>query len=117
MRRGVSWAEELESSFEENIEEDATTSVTDTGTTLGTHEVVRGRRGKWGGIIILGQAPTSHATTPTVEGLEGYGYGGTDPNDNSGILRYVRIWHSGAIIGANNEINGLTLAGARHACV
>ena len=32
-----------------------------------------------------------------------------DDNDNSGILTYVSMRHGGEIIGANNEINGLTL--------
>ena len=79
----------------------------------GTHQARLGLRGKWGGIIILGRAPTSHTTTPYVEGLDKYAYGGTDPEDDSGALSFVRIWHSGAVIGANNELNGLTLAGAR----
>jgi len=32
-----------------------------------------------------------------------------DPNDNSGILTYVSLRHGGEIIGAANELNGLTL--------
>lgn len=32
-----------------------------------------------------------------------------DNNDNSGILRYVSIRHSGAFLAVGNEINGLTL--------
>lgn len=97
------------------------TSITDTSGD-GVRNPVRGRRGKWGGLLILGRAPVQHASgsDPEVEGLAGYPYGGTDPLDSSGVLRYVRIWHSGAIIAANNEINGLTLAGERatpHACV
>jgi hypothetical protein len=38
-------------------------------------------------------------------------YGGSEPNDNSGIIRYVSIRHGGANIGNGNEINGLTLGG------
>ena len=38
-------------------------------------------------------------------------YGGTNPADNSGVLRYVSIRHGGTDIGADNEINGLTLGG------
>ena len=69
-------------------------------------------RGLWGGVIVNGYAPTSHqGGTGIVEGLTNVPYGGTDPNDNSGILRYVRIWYGGAVIGQDNEINGLTLAG------
>ena len=32
-----------------------------------------------------------------------------DDNDNSGIMRYVSIRHSGAILAVGNEINGITL--------
>jgi len=71
-------------------------------------------RGLWGGVIICGRATIN--TASGVESLEGlpstasYGlYGGNDDADNSGVLRYVSIRHGGSEIGANNEINGLTL--------
>jgi hypothetical protein len=38
-------------------------------------------------------------------------YGGNDPADDSGALRYVRIAEGGKVAGPNNEINGLTLQG------
>lgn len=41
-------------------------------------------------------------------------YGGTDDNDNSGVLRYVVNRYGGFVLGAaavGNEINGLTLCG------
>jgi hypothetical protein len=41
-------------------------------------------------------------------------YGGNDPADNSGMLRYVRIAEGGLVAGPNNEINGLTLQGVGH---
>jgi hypothetical protein len=70
------------------------------------------RRGLWGGIVILGNAPINQAGgRATVEGLPGIFFGGDDPQDNSGILRYVRIWYGGRAIGQGNEINGLTMAG------
>ena len=53
-------------------------------------------RGNWGGLIILGNAPIStDGGQNFVEGIEGIPYGGTDPDDDSGILRYVRVWHGG----------------------
>lgn len=67
--------------------------------------------GDWGGIVILGNAPTNKPTTTIVEGVSDAPYGGTDPNDNSGVLRYVRIEFSGVPITPNNEINGLTMGG------
>ena len=91
----------------------------------------------WGGIIVLGNAPTNcmELFTSTVDGdsgvasvlddpfegfIEGldpttYGelgvYGGGNPNDSSGTIKYVRIAHGGTNIGADNEINGLTMGG------
>jgi hypothetical protein len=38
------------------------------------------------------------------------GGSGFDDNDNSGVMKYVSIRHSGAILAAGAEINGLTLA-------
>lgn len=73
-------------------------------------------RGLWGGIIVMGRAPLN--TSPSVLNVEGITindvrnqYGGTDPNDTSGVLRYISIRHGGSILEENNEINGLTLAG------
>ncbi len=67
--------------------------------------------GDWGGIVILGNAPTNKPTTTIIEGVPDAPYGGTDANDNSGILKYVRIEYCGVAITPNNEINGLTLGG------
>ena len=75
-------------------------------------------QGLWGGIIILGNAPISAADGDVLSQIEGipvsesYGaFGGTNPTDNSGTMAYVSIRHGGALIGAGNEINGLTLGG------
>jgi hypothetical protein len=74
-------------------------------------------KGFWGGVIILGNAPTSPKTgaTEQIEGIpasvaEG-NYGGSDASDNSGVLTYVSIRFGGTNIGEGNEINGLTLGG------
>lgn len=76
------------------------------------------RAGDWGGLIILGRAPTNlrdAAGRPTpgrVEGIaDGGEYGGDDPEDSSGALRYVRVEYGGTELGPNNEINGVTFAG------
>jgi hypothetical protein len=64
-------------------------------------------RGDWGGIILNGRAPLN------IEGGEGAGegdtgvYGGTDPNDNSGTLRYVRVEFAGVEFSPDNELNGI----------
>jgi hypothetical protein len=71
-------------------------------------------RGLWGGLIVLGKAGTNAPQAElAIEGIpttESRGlYGGSDDNDNSGTITYVSIRHGGSNIGANNEINGLTL--------
>ena len=69
--------------------------------------------GDWGGIIMLGKAPTNRPQdpAPTVEGGVGRKYGGTEPNDESGILRFVRIEFAGIAAEPGSEINGLTMGG------
>ncbi len=68
-------------------------------------------RGNWGGVIILGNAPTNQ-TLPQIEGgvIPG-SYGGSNPADNSGIFEYVRIEFPGYRFQLNNEVNGLTMGG------
>lgn len=67
--------------------------------------------GDWGGIVILGNAPTNRTTAPIIEGGINSVYGGSVAGDNSGILRYVRIEFAGIAADPNSEINGLTLGG------
>ncbi|MGN7719184.1 hypothetical protein [Chitinophaga sp. 22620] len=66
--------------------------------------------GDWGGIVLLGSAPTNK-TNPQIEGGIGEQYGGTDAADNSGTLKYVRIEYAGIAAFQNSEINSLTLGG------
>jgi hypothetical protein len=85
--------------------------------------------GDWGGIVICGYAPTNISTngipclgvaegginTTTGDALFGSGdqTGGCGAynNDNSGVMRFVRIEYPGVVAQTNREINGLTLAG------
>lgn len=74
--------------------------------------------GLWGGLIVLGKAPVSvsgDVATKQIEGIpasDSFGqYGGDVANDNSGVFKYISIRHGGITIGADNEINGLTLGG------
>lgn len=69
--------------------------------------------GDWGGIILCGRAPIndpagSRLAEGGIDPVKGL-YGGTDVNDNSGILKYVRIEFAGIAYQPNNETNGLTL--------
>ncbi|MGV3504449.1 MAG: T9SS C-terminal target domain-containing protein [Adhaeribacter sp.] len=67
--------------------------------------------GNWGGLIILGKAPVNLGANAKIEGGVDRPYGGTEVNDNSGVLKYVRIEYSGIAFQPDNEINGLTLGG------
>ncbi len=75
-------------------------------------------RGDWGGVLICGKARTNHpAGQAALEGgvadaNPGKGwFGGTDDDDSSGILKYVRIEFAGIATQPNSELNGLTLGG------
>ena len=83
-------------------------------------------RGLWGGIVILGRAGTNNpgdaiGDFKEVEGVNELlpsgdtraEYGGTVDDDDSGVMRYVSIRHTGINIGESdgNEIQGLTLGG------
>ncbi|MEZ4907156.1 MAG: hypothetical protein R2771_05835 [Saprospiraceae bacterium] len=70
----------------------------------------------WGGLIILGKATTNNIAEGGEKQIEGIPvdetrglYGGTDDSDNSGVLKYVSVRHGGSVIGADNEINGISL--------
>ena len=91
--------------------------------------------GQWGGVIILGNSTTN--TDPPEQAIEGIPttetrglFGAIDPNndgdysdattnenDSSGVFRYVSIRHGGTNIGANNEINGLTMGAVGSATI
>jgi hypothetical protein len=74
--------------------------------------------GLWGGLIVLGDAPCSLSGDVTEIAIEGVPptdknglYGGTNAEDNSGVIKYVSVRHGGANIGEGNEINGITFGG------
>ena len=79
--------------------------------------------GDWGGLIIIGNGIINRAGSIEVEGTNtcsgcttpGQNYqvlysGGTDNNDNSGELRYVRVEFAGFAPSLNNELNSFTFA-------
>ncbi|MWB96053.1 hypothetical protein GON26_16935 [Flavobacterium sp. GA093] len=81
-----------------------------------TNKEINDRKpGDWGGIIILGKAPINslggiHILPFNLEPMLNH-YGGQDAEDNSGILKFVRIEYSGRKLSALKELNGLSLAG------
>lgn len=68
-------------------------------------------RGDWGGLVINGDAPLN------VPGGEAFGegdtgvYGGTNPDDSSGVVRYVRVEYAGIEFSPDNELNGIAFQG------
>lgn len=78
-------------------------------------------RGDWGGLVILGNAYTNQntgntaATSPAIEGISPAVHFGSNTRDaddeDSGVLRYVRIEYAGIELTPNNETNSLTLGG------
>ncbi|TAF44502.1 MAG: T9SS C-terminal target domain-containing protein [Sphingobacteriales bacterium] len=72
--------------------------------------------GDWSGVIICGKAPVNFTGGEGqyeggILGAETAKYGGTIANDNSGVLKFVRIEYAGIAIQQDREINSLTLAG------
>jgi hypothetical protein len=69
--------------------------------------------GDWGGIILLGNAINNNSGgIGNIEGLPisaDTEHGGTNDNDNSGSMQFVRIEYCGVVYQPNQEINGLTL--------
>ena len=67
--------------------------------------------GDWGGLIVLGRAPLNSVVggdaTSTSE-IGGLPYGGSIADDDSGIIRYVRIEYSGGAADAASENNGFS---------
>ena len=83
-------------------------------------------QGQWGGIILLGRAPTAVCATGTgpnkpigwsatcqLASVGGTGRcsGGRKAADGSGQMSYVQIRYSGIAISDGNELQGLTLGG------
>jgi len=85
-------------------------------------------RGQWGGLILNGNAPintcgTYSASTPCEATGEGPGakgtgvYGGNNPSDNSGVLKYVRVEFAGFEVSPDNELNGIAFQGVGNGTV
>jgi len=64
----------------------------------------------WGGLVICGNAPTNKGTNVTSE-VGDLTYGGSDANDNSGSIRYLRVEYTGATFSNDKEFNGVSLFG------
>jgi hypothetical protein len=77
-------------------------------------------RGLWGGVVLNGFAPINDCPegaeggTPecTKEGEANSGtFGGDDPEDSSGTLRYVQVRYAGSNVDPENQLNGIAFQG------
>ncbi|WP_193214614.1 hypothetical protein, partial [Luteolibacter marinus] len=113
--------DELEVETQTDIDGDGFVAEAPTATTAG----------RWGGLVVLGNAPIANYSDTTNIGedrIEGFQpaasndldsdsradvieYGGASPADNSGVISYVSIRHGGYVYSGASEINGLTLGG------
>lgn len=74
------------------------------------------KRGEWGGLVLNGNAPINACAgaQPVCEAIsegikeEQVKFGGNNPEDSSGVLRYVRVEFGGYPIAPDNELNGIT---------
>ncbi len=70
--------------------------------------------GDWGGLILLGKAPINSVTggdTTSTSEIGGLPYGGSAIDDDSGVLKYVRVEYSGGAADASSENNGFSFYG------
>ena len=69
----------------------------------------------WGGLVLAGNAPINGCEGGNcegdVEGVSNAKYGGNDPADDSGVLKYVRVEFAGAEFSPENELNGIAFHG------
>ena len=68
--------------------------------------------GDWGGLVLNGNAPVNEVGGVIEEGEGASGpFGGTDPDDSSGVLQYVRVEFAGIRFSDTNELNGIAFQG------
>jgi hypothetical protein len=70
--------------------------------------------GQWGGLVINGAAPLNTCTEGVCEAVgegDSGAYGGDDPLDDSGVLRYLRVQFAGEKINDEDELNGIAFQG------
>ncbi len=80
---------------------------------LFTSNALKPQQGDWGGILFCGKAPTNTGSNSRSE-IGDYFYGGTEEDDTSGFLRYVKIEYAGALYNENVRFNALSFFGVGH---
>ncbi len=73
--------------------------------------------GEWGGFLISGNAPVNGCNEGVpvcevpFEAVVSEIYGGNNPTDNSGVVKYTQIRFAGTAVRPDEELNGFTLNG------
>ena len=69
--------------------------------------------GDLGGVILAGSAPGNGNHSKIEGGVDSKYelFGGTNPTDNLGVFKYVRIEYAGKAVNPGDEVNGLSLYG------
>ena len=85
-----------------------------------------GINAEWGGVIINGRAPINACNNPAERSTSGLPdatqcvksgegdsglFGGNDPDDSSGALRYLQVRYAGFEVTDGDELNGIALQG------
>lgn len=87
-----------------------------------TSSLARGARaaGDWGGVILLGRAPNFAGSDLSIASITSdprIFFGGSEPDDDSGVLSYVRIEYAGAPLWGGDVENGLSIGSVGRATV
>lgn len=77
----------------------------------------RKEHGAWGGVHICGYAPINVKGTVSKSEIGDAPYGGDNANDNSGVLRYIRLEYAGYSFSEEKEANGFTFYGVGNGTV
>lgn len=67
--------------------------------------------GAWGGLHICGKAHTNLGAEGGMSEIGNAPYGGSDDQDNSGVIKYVRLEYTGYAFDSEHESNGISLYG------
>lgn len=66
--------------------------------------------GDWGGLIFAGKAPINTSTVDRTEIVDIF-YGGTEVNDSSGLLKYLRVEYAGAQFDTSKKFSAISFYG------
>ena len=67
--------------------------------------------GSWGGLVICGNAPTNKSDVSAGAEVSGLPYGGNVADDNSGVIKYLRVEYTGFNYNEEKQFNGVSFFG------